>query len=99
MAESSIEKAFARWCKANDLWTMKLKLSSGAGWPDRAVLLPDNRVCWLEFKTSDGDTDPVQDFVIREMAKFGHQVFIPRSCSEAQNAIARLSKSRSSIHP
>lgn len=91
--ESSIEQAFVRWCKKHGYATVKLRLNPGRGWPDRAVLLPNNIVCWIEFKTPTGEVRPQQEFIFKKMAKCGHEVFIARSVEDAANAIARLSES------
>lgn len=89
--ESPIEKSFVRWCKdVLKQWCVKLILVSGSGWPDRAILLPGNRICWIEFKSPTGKTSPVQDFVIREMARYGHKVHVCKSVSEAQQAVKEI---------
>lgn len=88
--EKAIEAQFIKWCKANGYWTLKLIGVGYAGWPDRIVLLPDNRVCWIEFKTQTGVLSKVQEFVHRQMAKFGHEVCVCRSCAEAVDAVMRM---------
>lgn len=89
--ESAIEAQFIKWCKANGYWTLKLTAIGYAGWPDRIVLLPNNRVVWIEFKTRTGVLSKVQGFIHRQMAKFGHSVSVCRSCSEAVNEVLRMS--------
>lgn len=89
--ELSIELSFKRWCKRVGLVGCKLKLTAGRGWPDKAVLLPDNRVVWIEFKGPEGRLSAQQEFCIRKMQKAGHQVFVCRSLEEAQDAVAQLS--------
>jgi hypothetical protein len=90
--ESPIEKSFVRWCKDNGYSIKKLALVSEGGWPDRAVLLPNNRVCWIEFKSPTGRLDPIQQYVIRDMAKHGHKVFVCTSLGEAVRAIKELTE-------
>lgn len=90
-AESSVEKSFARWCKREGLERHKLVLRVGRGWPDNAVFLPDNRVCWIEFKSPIGKTDPQQDLIHRRLRKAGHEVFVCRTLEEAKNAVAQVS--------
>lgn len=90
--ENSIEQSFNRWCKRHGFVRIKLKLNPGRGWPDSAVMLPGNVMCWVEFKGPTGVTSPQQDFVIAKMAKAGHQVFICRTLEEAIDAVAQISK-------
>lgn len=90
--ESSIEASFVRWCKKHSIKTIKLELNPGAGWPDRAILFSENRVCWLEFKTPTGRLSEVQEAVIDELSNRGHLVYVVRSLPEAKKALAEFAK-------
>jgi len=91
MAESNIESSFLRWCKKVKYWTLKLRPDpEGKGWPDRAVLLPGNRVCWIEFKTPTGEISPHQKEVAKNMLEQGHDVYFCRSSSDGQQAVAAV---------
>jgi hypothetical protein len=90
-AENSIEQAFMRYCKRHGYYRCKLRLTSGRGWPDDAVLLPCNVVVWIEFKGDVGVLSPQQEFIHRKMRKAGHDVFVCRSLEEAKDAIAQVS--------
>ena len=90
--ENSIEQSFLRWCKGKKLPCVKLKLDPGRGWPDRAVLLPNNRVVWIEFKGSYGRLSPQQEFQIRRMGLAGHQVAVCNSVQGAIDAVTQFSE-------
>jgi len=89
--ESSTEKSFKRWCKQQGLWYVKLKLAVGKGWPDDAILLPNNVVCWVEMKAKNGKLEPHQEFCIAKMKKAGHEVVVARTLEEAISAVTQLS--------
>jgi hypothetical protein len=65
----------------------KLRLNPGRGWPDQAVLLPDNKIVWIEFKTEKGVVSPQQEFIHRKMWKAGHKVYVCRSLESAKEAV------------
>jgi hypothetical protein len=90
-AENSIEQSFVRWCKRHGIMRRKLMLNPGRGWPDDAVFLPNNRVCWIEFKGDKGTLSPQQEFIHRKMRAAGHDVFVCRSLQEAKDAVAQVS--------
>jgi hypothetical protein len=94
-AENSIEQSFKNWCKRHGYTRFKLKLDPGRGWPDQAVMLPGNRVVWIEFKSRRGVVAPQQEFIHAKLEKCGHVVFVCRSLEEAKDAITRISKSGS----
>lgn len=96
--ENSIEQSFKRWCDSQGYDTPKLKLNPGRGWPDRAVLLPGNKICWIEFKAPNGRLSEQQKFCIRRMAKSGHDVYVCKSVEEAKDAIARVSAGEQKLH-
>lgn len=93
MPESNIESSFRRWCEKAKLWTLKLLPNpTKKGWPDRVVLLPGNKVCWIEFKTKDGDISPHQREIAGMMEGFGHTVYFCRSSSDGQLAVQDMLK-------
>lgn len=72
--EASIEQAFVRWCTSQGLMCPKLQRIGKRGWPDRCVLLPGNKVVWIEFKAPGGKPSPQQIVTHREMEACGHSV-------------------------
>lgn len=44
------------------------------GMPDRLILLPEQRVCWVEMKTVGGELSPLQKLRQQELKKAGHRV-------------------------
>lgn len=65
-------------------------LNPGRGWPDDAVLLPGNVVCWIEFKGPYGELSPQQEFIHRKMRNAGHDVFVCKSLEEAKLAVKKV---------
>lgn len=90
-AESSIEKSFVRWCEKQGYPCLKLVLLTQRGWPDRAVMLPGNKVCWIEMKAPGGRTSPQQEYWIRKQREAGHNVFVCDSVESAINAVTQVS--------
>ncbi len=90
--EIAIEQSFKRWCTARELPCLKLVLSDGRGWPDRAILIPGNIVCWIEFKDPTGELSPHQKYWISKAEQAGHQIFVCTSVGEAIEAVTRLSE-------
>ena len=91
--ELSTENSFLRWCKKKLLICEKLVLRSGRGWPDRTVLLPDNRVAWVELKSKSGKLSPHQEYWIAKLADAGHEVCVCDNLADAQKHIEELCNS------
>lgn len=88
--ETCIENQFVDWCKAMGIYCPKLVLRVGKGWPDRAAMLPDGRVVWIEFKTKTGQSSPQQIEVARLLRNSSHVVHVCRSSDEAIKIIEEL---------
>lgn len=90
--EASIESSFKRWCDQSDLPCLKLALIGQRGWPDRAILLPGNVVCWIEFKDPKGELSPHQKHWIAKAERAGHIIQVCTSLEQAVEAVTRLSE-------
>jgi hypothetical protein len=81
--EKQVEAGFARWCREQGLFCLKLAAISVSGFPDRTVLLPGGVMVCIEFKSSVGRTSKVQDQRIAALRKLGFEVLVTCSKDEA----------------
>lgn len=81
--ETSVEKAFVRWCK--QVGVPQKKLQDGSGWPDRTIFLGQGRFTCIEFKTArrKGVLSPTQQKCHQEMAERGDSVLVTSDLNEA----------------
>lgn len=64
------------------------------GMPDRLVLLPDQRVLWVELKTSGGHLEEIQKIQHKRLAKLGHAVLVVWDKEDVDNLIEGLMEKR-----
>lgn len=74
--ERDLERYFTAACKKRGLMTLKLNVRFSRGWPDRVVILQNERVLWVELKRPGGKTSALQDLVHTELRKRKHQVHV-----------------------
>ena len=74
MKESDIERAFCR--KLQKRGCLTPKISDNPGWPDRLVIMPGGKHCFVEFKRPGGKLSAIQTVVIAQISKLGHCVFV-----------------------
>jgi len=74
MRESQIETRLAQGVKAKGGMCIKFTSPGLPGVPDRIVLAPDGRICFVELKTEIGRLANIQKWVIGEMRKRGADV-------------------------
>lgn len=87
--EAAIERRVREKCPALNI---KLITSSGTGWPDRLVILPQGRVLWLELKRPGGVLSVKQVYTIAKLRGLGHDVVVAYSADEALTAIMERMK-------
>lgn len=62
-----------------------------SGIPDRLVLLPGGRVCFIELKReSGGRLSPIQEVQIGRLRAMGHEVFVLRGTTEVAEWLSSL---------
>ena len=86
--ERDLERYFTQQCKKLKLKTLKINVRFQRGWPDRLVLLPDQKVLWVELKRPGGKTSALQDKTHAEMLVEGHYVHIIDSKEGIDNVLA-----------
>lgn len=82
--ESGIEQAAKRFIKGKGFL---LKIQGAKGWPDRILVLPENKHIWIEFKTKIGTLHPLQIYVHNELRALGHKVEIVRDLHEFKKVV------------
>lgn len=65
-----------------------------AGMPDLVVVLPDQKVAWIEVKAAGGRLSPQQTEVIRVLTDLGHPVCVARDIGDAVSFVRGLMKER-----
>lgn len=94
--EKRAESGFAKWCKTNGIFCLKLAAISMSGFPDRTVLLPGGTMVCIEFKSPTGKTTKVQDQRIAALRALGFDVLVTSSKQEAVDFVKeRVDASRS----
>lgn len=98
--ESSVEKAFASWCKENNIVCKKMKTSDNRGWPDRMVLLK-GYTFYIEFKRIGKNPTAYQEYMHKLLRRLGFKVHVIETLEKAQEVTlneidtAQISKARS----
>lgn len=76
MREKTIEQKLVRAAKAKDGIAPKLVSPGFDGMPDRLVLLPDERMGFVEVKAPGRKPRPLQNARIRLLRDLGFKVFV-----------------------
>lgn len=67
--ESALERKMMRW--AIDRGAIVVKVQGTRGWPDRAVVLPNGRTLFVEFKRPGQKPDPLQEHILKQLRMRG----------------------------
>ena len=76
MLEKAIELKFVKAVKARGGIALKLVCPGFAGMPDRIVLMPGGRVCFVELKSTGKRPRPLQLARHRILRLMGFRVFV-----------------------
>lgn len=91
MRESKIEKHLTDEVKK--LGGMCLKFTSSvSGVPDRIILLPENRIFFVEVKQENGKLSKIQKYMHRQFEKRGIHVYVPYSKNDVDRFINEVCK-------
>lgn len=66
--------------------------SSVSGVPDRIVILPENRIYFVELKQEKGRLSKIQKYMHRQFKKRGVHVYVPYSKSDVDKFIDEVVK-------
>ncbi len=75
MRESSIEKQLVKEVKLRGGMCEKW-VSGTVGWPDRIVLLPDEKIGFVEVKAPGIEPRPLQTHRHKQLRKLGYKVYV-----------------------
>lgn len=81
--EKRVEAGFAKWCREQGLFCLKLQAAGVVGFPDRSVILPGGTLACIEFKSPTGKTSKVQDQRIAALRALGVPVLVTSDKKEA----------------
>jgi VRR-NUC domain len=74
--ERDLEGYFTAQCKKLGIISLKLNVRYSRGWPDRIVVMPDQRVMWVELKRPGGKLSPLQAKIHTTFKQYGHVVHV-----------------------
>jgi hypothetical protein len=89
--EAALERRCAALARDRGGWLLKL-WPLVAGLPDRLLLLPGGRVCFVEFKTPRGTLSKRQIFVSRALRRLGFRVFVVRDVDGFKEVLDALGR-------
>lgn len=90
MRESQIESRLVQGVKARGGLCLKFTSPGTPGVPDRIVITPTGRVCFVELKTEIGRLANIQKWVIGEMRKRGADVRVVKGASEVKQFLEEV---------
>ena len=91
MRESKIEKYLKD--EVEKLGGLCLKFTSSIrGVPDRIVLLPENRIYFVELKNEQGRLSVPQKYLHKKFKRLGIHVYVPNSKTQVDEFIERVCK-------
>jgi hypothetical protein len=76
LLERDLEGYFTLQCKKRGILSLKLNVRYARGWPDRVVVLPNQRVLWVELKRPGGKLSPLQTKLHIALLQQGHVVHV-----------------------
>lgn len=80
-SEKYLERCLASTIKARGGHALKFASMTETGYPDRLVLLPGGRVCFVELKSTGKKLRPLQVLRKKELEGLGFRVFVIDSLS------------------
>jgi hypothetical protein len=81
--EKRVEAGFAKWCREQGLFCLKLAAQGVVGFPDRSIILPGGTLVCIEFKSPTGKTSKAQDQRINALQALGVPVLVTSDKKEA----------------
>ena len=85
--ERNLERHFSAECKRLKITSIKLHLKFSTGFPDRLVILPFNKVLWVELKTLTGKLSARQEYIHMLLKLHHHCVLVLRTKEDITNAL------------
>lgn len=76
MLEKKIEDLFVKRVLEMGGQALKLNSASGAGLPDRLILIPRGKIAFVEFKAPGKKPRPLQEYMFNEIRSIGFRVYV-----------------------
>lgn len=90
MRESQIEARLVQGVKAKGGMCMKFISPGLPGVPDRIVITPTGRICFVELKTEIGRLASIQKWVIGELQKRGAEVRVVKGADAVKQFLEEV---------
>ena len=90
MLEKDLEARFRERVRQAGCKALKFVSPGNAGVPDRIVLVPGGRACFVELKKKGKKPRPLQEHTIRELRDLGFEVHVIDSLLEVELFARRL---------
>ena len=88
--EAKEENNFKDWCIERGLLALKLQLGTEKGFPDRTIMSPGGRICFIEMKKERGGVLSVhQRRWVNQLTQFGFSVKVCAGAEEAKREIEK----------
>lgn len=92
LLESELEKRFKTKMKQIGCKAYKFVSPGNAGVPDRIVLIPGGKICFVELKQYRKRPRPLQKWVIQQIREMGFEVYIIDSPQKIEELAEKLIK-------
>lgn len=90
MRERTVEQHLVNGLEQIGIPCIKFIPDLRRGMPDRIILLPDEKIVWVELKTDTGHLEPIQKVRHRELRQAGQRVEVVWLPSEADSLIEEI---------
>jgi len=88
--EKEIEMYLHKCIKQKGLTTLKFTSPNMAGVPDRVILLPDQKVVWVEVKRPGGKVRLLQQKRHLQFEALGHKVLVISTKQEVDDFVNKI---------
>ena len=89
--ERDIEKKLVNAVREKGGWAVKLSAQWVAGIPDRLILLPQGKCCFIELKRPGAEPRPIQVRRARQLRALGFKVYVIDSQEKITEVINEIS--------
>ena len=90
VSEKAIEKYLCERMKAVGYPCLKYSNANMAGYPDRVIVLPTQKVVWVELKSKGKKPSKIQQVRFDELRRLGHQVWIADSRQKVDEIVNNI---------
>lgn len=88
--ERDVESYLVDELKKRGLACVKFIPDSKIGMPDRLIILPDERVLWVELKTDNGRLEEIQKLQHKRLRDLGHKVSVVWSRDDVDELLSQI---------